>query len=139
MDFSNFYTLVLTIAIIVLLLLLGYMGWLMSKQKSTDEFPKLRTSCPDFWKVEPGDNGKVFCIRPVKDPNGPDALNDGNKDGAKTNDVLFANAKGVKSDKTGFDTTDAGWASAGNAVCGKQKWANANGITWDTVTNANFC
>ena len=39
MDFSNFYTLVLTIAIIILILLLGYMGWLLSKQKTTDEFP----------------------------------------------------------------------------------------------------
>lgn len=132
MDFSNFYTLVLTIAIIVLILLLGYMGWLLSKQKTTDEFPKLRTSCPDFWKVDPGDNGKVFCIR----PEGTDALNNG---GTKTNTELFEKASGVDTTKNGFDTTDVGWASAGNAVCGKQKWANANKITWDTVTNANFC
>ena len=48
MDFSNFYTMVFTIAIVILMLLLGYMGWLMSQQKEIDEFPKLRTSCPDF-------------------------------------------------------------------------------------------
>lgn len=129
MDFSNFYTLVLTIAIIVLILLLGYMGWLLSKQKTVDEFPKLRTSCPDFWRVEQGDNGKVFCIQ----PSSANAINKG------TGDDVFKGASGVDATKNGFDTTDIGWASAGNAVCGKQKWANANGITWDTVTNANFC
>lgn len=129
MDFSNFYTLVLTIAIIILILLLGYMGWLMSKQKTVDEFPKLRTSCPDFWKVEPGDNGKVFCVRPTAEG----AINAG------TGDIFASGASGVDANKTKFDTTDVGWASAGNAVCGKQKWANANGITWDTVSNANFC
>ena len=131
MDFSNFYTLVLTIAIIILILLLAYMGWLMSKQKTVDEFPKLRTSCPDFWKVEQGDSGKVFCIR----PSGTNAINKGTGDDA----TVFKGASGVDVTKNGFDTTDVGWASAGNAVCGKQKWANANGITWDTVTNANFC
>jgi len=126
MDFSNFYTMVLTIAIVILMLLLGYMGWLMSKQKVTDEFPKLRTSCPDFWKIESGDDGKVFCVRPT----GTEALNKGSSTWTK-------GASGVDGDK--FDTTDAGWASGGNAVCGKQKWANSSEITWDTVTNANFC
>jgi len=126
MDFSNFYTLVLTIAIVILILLLGYIGWLMSKQKVTDEFPKLRTSCPDFWKVQSGDSGKVFCVRPTA----TDALNRGP-------DTWADGASGVDGNK--FDTTDAGWASGGNAVCGKQKWANSTQITWDTVTNANFC
>jgi hypothetical protein len=127
MDFSNFYTLVLTIATVILILLLGYIGWLMSKQKDSDEFPKLRTSCPDFWTIESSDD-KVYCVRPTK----ADALNKGNDDWAD-------NAFGVSDTKSKFDTTDVGWASAGNAVCGKQKWANSNGITWDTVTNANFC
>jgi hypothetical protein len=125
MDFSNFYTLVIIIAVVILILLLGYLGWLMSKQKAADEFPKLRTSCPDFWKVESGESGKVYCVRPTAG-----ALNSG-PDG-------WANgAKGVDGNK--FDTTDVGWASEGNAVCGKQKWANTHKITWDTVTNANFC
>lgn len=125
MDFSNFYTLVVVIAVIVLIGVLGFLGWTMSQQKKIDEFPKLRTSCPDFWKVESGDAGKVYCVQTVGSPNsGPaNALND---------------AKGVV-DGNKFDTNDAGWASAGNAVCGKQKWANAHGINWDTITNANFC
>ncbi len=125
MDFSNFYTLVIIIAVVILILLLGYLGWLLSQQKATDEFPKLRTSCPDFWKVESGEKGKVYCVRP-----NAGALNIGPNEWAN-------GAKGVVSNK--FDTTDVAWASEGNTVCGKQKWANTHKITWDTVTNANFC
>ena len=129
MDFSNFYTIVVIIAVIVLIAALGFLGWTMSQQKTVDEFPKLRTSCPDFWKVESGEGGKVFCIQPtLTTPNS-------GLDGAVTD------AKGAVTtgNEKKFDTNDVGWASAGNAVCGKQKWANKHGINWDTVTNANFC
>ncbi len=127
MDFSNFYTLVVVIAVIVLIAVLGFLGWTMSQQKTVDEFPKLRMSCPDFWKVESGANGEIFCVQPTQGaPNSGDA-------------TALTDAKGVVSGQNKFDTNDEGWASAGNAVCGKQKWANTHGINWDTVTNANFC
>jgi hypothetical protein len=128
MDFSNFYTLVLTIAVVILIIVLAYLGWVMSKAKNSDEFPKLRTSCPDLWTVENGPDGKVFCVKPTA----KSALNKG--DGNNMED-----APGANINKTKFDTNDVGWASAGNAVCGKQKWANSHGIQWDTVSNANFC
>ncbi len=131
MDFSNFYTLVLTIAIVILIVVLGYLGWVMSKAKVSDEFPKLRTSCPDLWTVENGPGGEVFCVQP-----GDGSLNRGEDvDTKKPSET----ASGFVPGKAKFDTNDAGWASAGNAVCGKQKWANAHGIKWDTVSNANFC
>ena len=136
MDFSNFYTLVLTIAIVILIVVLGYLGWVMSKAKVSDEFPKLRTSCPDLWTVENGSAGEVFCVQPSSG-----SLNRGD-DAVKgdTTTTPIESASGVdKDNKTRFDTNDVGWASAGNAVCGKQKWANAHGIKWDTVSNANFC
>ena len=135
MDFSNFYTLVLTIAIVILIVVLGYLGWVMSKAQTSDEFPKLRTSCPDLWTVEKGPAGEVFCVRPSEG-----SLNRGNDvvdPTSNTTTTPFDTAKGVTGNK--FNTNDLGWASAGNAVCGKQKWANSQGIKWDTVSNANFC
>lgn len=130
MDFSNFYTLVLTIAIVILIVVLGYLGWVMSKAKVSDEFPKLRTSCPDLWTVENGSTGEVFCVQPTSG-----SLNRGeNVDTKKPIETASGAVSGNK-----FNTNDDGWASAGNAVCGKQKWANAHGIKWDTVSNANFC
>ena len=49
--FDSFYTMVLTIAIIILILVLAFLGWTMSKQKETDNFPKLQTTYPDFWEL----------------------------------------------------------------------------------------
>jgi len=123
MDFNNFYTMVTIIAIVFLIFALAFIGWTMSKQKEVDEYPKLHTTCPDFWAIDPA--GK--CVRP-----GQGGLNRGNE-----TDDYFVGAYGVEGNS--FDSSHPGWGSDGNAICGKQKWANSRGVTWDTVTNANFC
>ena len=43
---DSFYTTVLTIAVVILIIVLAFLGWTMSKQKDTDNFPKLQTDCP---------------------------------------------------------------------------------------------
>ena len=66
------------IAVVVLILVLAFLGWTMSKQKETDNFPKLQTSCPDFWKIEK-DGEKNYCIQPEQDKvnsGSADAIND---------------------------------------------------------------
>jgi len=127
MDFNNFYTMVTIIAIVLLIFALAFIGWTLSKQKTIDEHPKLRTTCPDFWKID--EEGK--CVRPA----GPNGLNRGKETDATK---FFSGVPGYTTGET-FDSGHVGWGSAGNMVCGKQKWANSQGITWDTVTNANFC
>lgn len=120
----GFYTSVLTIAIVVLILVLAFLGWTMTKQKDIDNFPKLQTSCPDFWGVEK-DGATTYCIQPEQGN-----VNSGSIDASN-------NAIGFKDGK--FDFTNSGWSAGGNAVCAKKKWANSHGINWDTVTNANYC
>jgi hypothetical protein len=120
--FDSFYTMVLTIAIIILILVLAFLGWTMSKQKDTDNFPKLQTTCPDFWEVTP--DGK--CKQP-----GSEQVNYGSADANKNVPGGFSEGK--------FDFANSGWSAGGNAVCAKKKWANSHGINWDTVTNANYC
>jgi hypothetical protein len=62
---DSFYTMVVAIAVIVLIGVLAFLGWTMSKQKATDKFPKLQTSCPDFWKIENDPvTGKAYCVQP---------------------------------------------------------------------------
>jgi hypothetical protein len=126
MDFNNFYTMVTIIAIVLLIFALAFIGWTMSKQKAVDEYPKLHTTCPDFWAINSDGN----CERP-----GPTGLNRGGE--TTDNATFFLGASGVNGNS--FSSRDAGWGSTGNAICGKQTWANSQGITWDTVTNANFC
>jgi hypothetical protein len=122
--FDSFYTTVLSVAVVVLILVLAFLGWTMSKQKETDNFPKLQTSCPDFWKIEK-DGAKTYCVQPEQGK-----VNSGSADAVN-------NAPGFKDGE--FDFTNSGWSAGGNAVCAKKKWANSHGINWDTVTNANYC
>lgn len=120
--FDSFYTMVVGIAVIILILVLAFLGWTMSKQRDTDNFPKLQTTCPDFWKVADGK-----CTQPKQGQ-----VNSGDVD-AKKKAHGFSEADNI------FDFTNSGWSAGGNAVCAKKKWANSHGINWDTVTNANYC
>ena len=119
--FNSFYTTVVAIAVIILILVLAFLGWTMSKQKDTDNFPKLQTTCPDYWGITA--DGK--CTQPAQGQ-----VNSGD-DKASTDAPGFSDSK--------FDFANAGWSAGGNAVCQKKKWANKHTINWDTVTNANYC
>ena len=121
---NSFYTIVLSIAVVVLILVLAFLGWTMSKQKQTDNFPKLQTTCPDYWGIT-NEGGKAYCIQPSQGQ-----VNYGDADASK-------DSKGYDNGK--FDFANSGWSAGGNAVCAKKKWANSHGINWDTVTNANYC
>jgi len=125
-SFDSFYTIVVAIAVIVLILVLAFLGWTMSKQKATDTFPKLQTTCPDFWEIVT-DSGKSYCKQPA-----PDQVNYGDEKAS-------TDAKGYDTINSRFDFTNDGWSAGGDAVCAKKKWANSHGINWDTVTNANYC
>jgi hypothetical protein len=100
----------------------------MSKQKATDKFPKLHTTCPDFWEtINDPVTGKAYCKQPASGQ-----VNYGNE---KAN----SDAKGYDTVNSRFDFANDGWSAGGDAVCAKKKWANSHGINWDTVTNANYC
>jgi hypothetical protein len=126
---DSFYTTVLTIAVVILIIVLAFLGWTMSKQKDTDNFPKLQTDCPDFWGIEK-DGAKTYCIQPKVDQ-----VNYGD---ASAN-YISGNTMAPGFENNRFDFTNSGWSAGGNAVCTKKKWANSHGINWDTVTNANYC
>jgi len=129
--FDSFYTMVLTIAIIILILVLAFLGWTMSKQKETDNFPKLQTTCPDFWGIV-NNSGKTYCKQPIAGQ-----VNYGDDKAQYITGNTFV--PGYDEQNTQFDFTNSGWSAGGNAVCAKKKWANSHGINWDTVSNANYC
>ncbi len=127
MDFSNFYSMVLIVAILVLILVLAFMGWTMSKQAELQNFPIFQTTCPDHWDivVDPATN-KPYCKRPAVN-----YINRG-KDGLESSTPGYDAA-------TGFDFSNSGWSAAGDAVCAKKKWADTYEVAWDTITNSNKC
>lgn len=129
LEFANFYSITLTIATIILILALAFVGWAMTKSKDQVKFPQLQNTCPDNWTVD----GSGNCVQPT-------GINMGNK---TLDTALSATPKittpGLSDDKKMFDPNDAGWSAAGNAACAKKKWASDLNIAWDTITNSNYC
>ena len=136
-EIDSFYLIILSVATFILILVLGFMGWMLSRQKDDIMFPQVTISCPDFWTLSPNN----VCMQPGTD-NGKDKFNRGADSLTKYRAVGSAtetDVPGINSNKDGFDSSDAGWGTGKSATCNKRKWANDNGIVWDSVTNVNFC
>lgn len=129
--FDNFYMLVVSIAVVILILVLAFLGWTMSKHKDKTSFP-IQTTCPDYWQIENDPTTKkAYCKQPADDT----YMNYG-ESAASTSTLL---PKDVFKDGK-FDFTNSGWSAAGqSAVCAKKKWADTYKIKWDTVTNDVTC
>lgn len=133
-EIDSFYLIILSVATFILILVLGFMGWMLSHQKDEIIFPQVTISCPDFWTLTE-DN---VCMQPESgkfNRGSDDSLTKYRAIGSATN----VDVPGINKDETGFNSSDAGWGTGKSATCNKRKWANDNGIIWDSVTNVNFC
>ena len=123
----SFYSIVLIIAIIILIIALTIVGLTLNKKKNVKPFPDFKTTCPDFWEL----NASGLCIPSTPPINTPLPT--------KVNSYVNVNVvtSGTDTDKkiVSIDPDDSKWAS----VCTKTKWAKNVGILWDGVTNNNAC
>jgi hypothetical protein len=156
---DSFYMIVLSIAIVVLILLLTFVGILMRKARGADIFPPVTNMCPDYWDASstPG-----VCILP--NTTSTANYNTGSlgvtsaggssmsklttkpaqvKNGA-ANELKYGYRESTSAtDPSTFNMSDIkGWADAypGYTLkCAHRKWAIDNGISWDGVSNFNGC
>jgi hypothetical protein len=120
---DNFYTIVLSIAIISLIIVLTYVGILMSYGEGTQAYPGQSTTCPDYWKIS--EDGA--CMIPDSNARNTGTIyNDG------ILELDSTNTEGVDTDKNIIDFS-------GQMVCGKQEWAKQYSVVWDGVSNYNDC
>jgi hypothetical protein len=123
----SFYSIVLIIAIIILIIALTIVGLTLNKKKNVKPFPDFKTTCPDFWSYDTSG----LCIPstpPINTPLPAKVISYLN-----TNVVTSGNDTSKKIDS--IDPDESKWAS----VCTKTKWAKNVGILWDGVTNNNAC
>jgi hypothetical protein len=121
-----FYTIVLVIAIIILIIALTVVGTTITGNLKNNPFPEFQNTCPDFWST----NGTV-CSPPA------DGINTPGPDKFKGVQPRVKHA-GVSVSGNKINTLDNGginWTS----VCDKASWSKTNGIYWDGVTNNNSC
>ena len=124
-----FYLIVLSIATIVLIVLLTYIGIQLSKPSITvPVFPPTYNSCPDYWDVQ----GNVCLIPSATGKNVGNIYSGGNLN-LKTDTYGFNEI-----DKT-IDFNNPSWGTGASLRCAQQKWANKYQILFDGITNFNGC
>ena len=136
-EIDSFYLIILSVAVFILILALGFSGWMLSKQNDQIDFPNITTTCPNFWTIDEAGN----CVQPS-----PGNFNYGKDETILTSGYVKLGTSGtpgpvpgIQDNKASFNSKDAGWGSGKDATCNKRKWATDNNIQWDTVTNVNFC
>ena len=112
----SFYSIVLIVAFLFLLLTLIAVGIMLQNQDKNKAFPSQTSPCPDGWGVT--DNGS--CVRPS------DGTNMGVTVITGTNDIWMP-------DGSNYKLLDSA------TVCDKKEWANTNKVHWDGVSNYNSC
>lgn len=126
---ETFYLIVLTIAIVLLIIILTYIGLYGLRPDTKPAFPPVKYDCPDYWKKDAATGG---CIIPKQ---GVPNLGDIN---AQNSDFKI-DAPGYDNVNNVIDFEDAGWSANGSSRCEQKKWAIEAGVVWDTVTNYNQC
>jgi hypothetical protein len=120
-----YYIIVSAVATIILVLILTYVGILMTSTQKKATYPPSYNLCPDYWQS----NGSGTCNIPTTGMNAPSSTD------------WVGDVYGYTDGDTAINFSDPGWSggSTGEQRCGWQKWANANEIQWDGVTNYNGC
>lgn len=146
----SFYTIIVIVAVIILIIALTIVGITLAKKQNNIHFPEFQTACPDFWTVS-ADTGKCIpnennnSMKVTTFVNHSDVMRRFNHKGvtieeAKPTAAVRGNGSTVP-EKTGsakvteIDISEDNWVS----VCDKSTWAKNAGILWDGVTNNNTC
>lgn len=126
----DFYVIVSLIAIILLIAILVFFGYLVNKSKAVNyEFPKYKQPCPDFWSYN--DDGKC-----TVNPSNPFTTPKAN---TTPSDVLTNG--GTDNATVDFGNKDK-WATVFPSIssdCKFTAWATENNVLWDGVTNNTKC
>jgi uncharacterized protein YxeA len=117
---GGFQKIVLTVAIIVFILLLIFIGSVLYQNKYGSAFPPFVSNCPDYW---------LDMEKTVTNVNSDDS------DNSKSN-IKCYNVKnlGNPSCQKEMDFSGDMW-SGSDGDCRKYKWAKGCDLTWDGITN----
>ena len=152
---DSFYTIVITVAVILLIIILTYIGILLSEKKLSGEnqipFPPIANTCPDNWdaKIHTDATGaeKIYCAVPtnVNIKNVGTILDTSTTNSAKTNAELtlgYNKTIIIENDKPVgvIDFNSNLWATQGKTTdCAKKSWADTYDIQWDGISNYTKC
>jgi hypothetical protein len=120
----NFQKIVLTVAIVIFIIIMIFVGSALYQNKYATTFPPVVSQCPDYWI----DNQSSI--------NNPNA----NSSETQTSQACInvKNLGNTSCSKT-MDFTGSFWQGS-TGSCNKYKWAKGCDLTWDGITNSpNIC
>ena len=128
---DNFYTIVLIVAVVSLILVLTYIGVILKYGETQGVYPPHGTTCPDYWEI----SSEGHCIIPKGGEKNVGSL----YEGGLLTDAVKGNTPGLDttSDMINFNHDD--WKAGGTEICTKREWASKHGVVWDGVSNYNNC
>ena len=92
----DFYTIILIIASVILVVALAGIGYAMTNSNSTAPFPSYVNPCPDFWETNPSSTSNGYTCSAINDNKGIGVGSNYNPQGvckdykwATTNHVLW--------------------------------------------------
>ena len=125
---EKFHIIVLSIATVALILILIFVGILLSKGDTNEAYPPSHGICPDYLEIHTDEaTNKSKCI-----------MYDESTETLKSEIVKTPGYSNEMSDNEVvqyIDFSNSGW----KGECDKKKWANENGIVWDGISNYNSC
>jgi hypothetical protein len=128
-----YYIIVSTIAVVILILVLTYIGITMTYYKGKSAYPPQAATCPDTWAIASDGSS---CLIPASTTSNVGKLYD-------STGKLIANSGttyGLSITKNSINFADAGWTKGGlSPQCSQKAWANQMGIQWDGIANYNKC
>tara|TARA_B100001059_G_scaffold83476_1_gene81545 strand:- start:2143 stop:2526 length:384 start_codon:yes stop_codon:yes gene_type:complete len=125
---DSFYSIVLLIAFILLLLALIAIGIMLQKQGDKVAFPSQNSPCPDGWGIK--DNG--HCEAPgASHPNYPSNLLDAS--GSFTPFQMTMLQDWDISGSSDWKPKDS------STICDLRDWTIAHSVQWDGISNYNSC
>jgi hypothetical protein len=138
----DFYTIVLIIAVVLLILALTGLSLMLTQVGTTTSFPPISNTCPDGWTAgSPDGSGNITCTSSASTTNKPSTYD--------VNGAYSKNSPGYinyyySSEKFlgGVTSTNGAQSISINKgivknVCDQKTWSDANKIIWDGVTNSN--
>ena len=139
----DFYTIVILIAVVLLIIILTYIGIQLNfKKDSSVQFPPVANTCPDYW-VSDGS----YCIVPAYGKTNIGTIYDSTT--GKINlsaNTTYGFEEGNTNDENTvitnprIDFSVIGWSSMGkSSLCQQKDWSNKYNIRWDGVSNYNNC
>lgn len=138
---DSFYNTVIIAALVLLILVLTYAGYILHYyQYGKETWPKNKSPCPDSWEyISTDSTGNHICFPNNEYNKGKNDFSITNPDGSDDNSKAYNKLENTVTIYT-YDKDNRQFKFDKDvSKCDIKSWADYNKIKWDGVTNYNDC